>query len=102
MAKKKSKKKTKKAKKAPEPMPGAPEGFDMSKLPKEAQQKLKTIKTKLDKFKSKLLVSAALKELLQNHFIKGYPVLREVSRGLIAQAEHTVMVTTEGCEVLTK
>ena len=53
-------------------------------------------------FKSKLLVSAALKELLQNHFIRGYPVLREVSRGLVAQAEHTVLVTAEGCEVLTK
>jgi methionyl aminopeptidase len=53
-------------------------------------------------FKSKLLVSAALKELLQNHFIRGYPVLREVSRGLVAQAEHTIMVTADGCEVLTR
>lgn len=53
-------------------------------------------------FKSKLLVSAALKELLQNHFIRGYPVLREVSRGLVSQAEHTVLVTAEGCEVLSK
>ncbi|MBU0532320.1 type II methionyl aminopeptidase [Candidatus Micrarchaeota archaeon] len=53
-------------------------------------------------FKSKLLVSAALKELLQNHFIRGYPVLREVSRGLVSQAEHTVLVTNDGCEVLTK
>jgi methionyl aminopeptidase len=53
-------------------------------------------------FKSRLLVSAALRELLQNHFIKGYPVLREVSRGLVSQAEHTVMVTKDGCEVLTK
>ena len=53
-------------------------------------------------FKSKLLVSAALKELLKNHFIRGYPVLREVSRGLVAQAEHTVMVTADGCEVFTK
>jgi len=53
-------------------------------------------------FKSKLLVSAALRELLQNHFIKGYPVLREVSKGLVSQAEHTVMVTKDSCEVLTK
>lgn len=53
-------------------------------------------------FKSKLLVSAALKELLQNHFIRGYPVLREVSKGLVSQAEHTVRVTPDGCEVLTK
>jgi len=53
-------------------------------------------------FKSRLLVSAALKELLRNHFIQGYPVLREVSRGLVAQAEHTILVTSDGCEVLTK
>jgi methionyl aminopeptidase len=53
-------------------------------------------------FQSKLLVSAALKELLQSHFIRGYPVLREVSRGLVSQTEHTVLVTDDGCEVLTK
>ncbi len=53
-------------------------------------------------FKSRLLVSAALKELLQNHFIRGYPVLREVSRGLVSQAEHTIVVTADGCDVLTK
>ncbi len=53
-------------------------------------------------FESKLLVSAALKELLQNHFIRGYPVLREVSRGLVSQMEHTVLVTGNGCEVLSQ
>jgi methionyl aminopeptidase len=51
-------------------------------------------------FSSKLLVSAALKELLQNHFIRGYPVLREVSRGLVSQTEHTILVTKDGCTVL--
>jgi methionyl aminopeptidase len=53
-------------------------------------------------FQSKLLVSAALRELLQNHFIRGYPVLREAGRGMVAQAEHTVHVTADSCEVLTK
>jgi methionyl aminopeptidase len=53
-------------------------------------------------FTSKLLVSAALKELLQNQFIRGYPVLREVGRGLVAQTEHTILVTKDGCEVLTR
>jgi methionyl aminopeptidase len=52
-------------------------------------------------FGSKLLVGAALKELLQNHFIRGYPVLREVSRGLVSQKEHTIRVGADGCEVLT-
>ncbi len=53
-------------------------------------------------FESKLLVSAALKELLQNHFIRGYPVLREVGRGLVSQTEHTILVTADGCDVLTR
>jgi methionyl aminopeptidase len=53
-------------------------------------------------FQSKLLVSAAFKELLQNHFIRGYPVLREVGKGLVSQTEHTILVTKDGCEVLTR
>ncbi len=53
-------------------------------------------------FESKLLVSAALKELLQNHFLRGYPVLREVGKGLVSQTEHTILVTADGCEVLTR
>jgi methionyl aminopeptidase len=54
------------------------------------------------KFPSKLLVSAALKELLESHFIKGYPVLREAEKGLVSQTEHTILITEEGNEVLTK
>lgn len=54
------------------------------------------------KFPSRLLVSAALKELLESHFIKGYPVLREAEKGLVSQAEHTILITDEGNEVLTK
>jgi len=53
-------------------------------------------------FQSKLLVSAALKELLQNHFLRGYPVLREAGRGMVAQAEHTLLVTSHGNEVMTR
>jgi methionyl aminopeptidase len=53
-------------------------------------------------FKSRLLVSAALRELLQSHFLRGYPVLREAGRGLVSQAEHTVRVTADGCEILTR
>lgn len=55
-----------------------------------------------NEFKSKLLVSASLRELLENHFIRGYPVLREASRGLVAQTEHTILVKENGCEILTK
>ncbi len=53
-------------------------------------------------FGSRLLVSAALKELLQHHVIRGYPVLREADKGMISQSEHTILVTSDGCEVLTK
>ncbi len=54
------------------------------------------------KFPSRLLVSAALKELLESHFIKGYPVLREAEKGLVSQTEHTILITEEGNEVLTR
>ncbi|MFH1394522.1 MAG: type II methionyl aminopeptidase [Candidatus Micrarchaeota archaeon] len=53
-------------------------------------------------FKSRLLVSAAIKELLQHHVLRGYPVLREVKKGMISQAEHTILITDDGCEVLTR
>lgn len=53
-------------------------------------------------FTSRLLVSAALKELLSGHFLRGYPVLREVDKGLVSQFEHTILVTKDGCEILTK
>lgn len=43
----------------------------------------------------------ALKELLSSKAIMGYPVFVEISRKPVAQAEHTVLVTEEGCIVLT-
>ncbi len=54
------------------------------------------------KFNSRILVNAALREMLENHIIRGYPVLKEAEGGLVSQAEHTVLVTADGCEVLTK
>jgi methionyl aminopeptidase len=43
----------------------------------------------------------ALKQLERIGAIKSFPVLKEVSGGLISQAEHTVIVQKEGCEVTT-
>ena len=43
----------------------------------------------------------AFKELLKSKALMGYPVFVEVSRKLVAQAEHTVLITEKGCEVLT-
>ena len=53
-------------------------------------------------FSSKLLVTAALRELLESQFIKAYPILKEAGNGLVSQAEHTVLVTENGTEILTK
>jgi methionyl aminopeptidase len=43
----------------------------------------------------------AFKELLSSRTVMGYPVFLEVSRKPVTQAEHTVLITKEGCEVLT-
>jgi methionyl aminopeptidase len=43
----------------------------------------------------------AFKELLTSRALMGYPVFIEVSRKPVAQAEHTVLITENGCEVLT-
>ena len=43
----------------------------------------------------------AFKELLTQKAIMGYPVFVEESKKPVAQAEHTVMIKDEGCEVLT-
>jgi len=44
---------------------------------------------------------AAFKELLASKAIMGYPVFVEVSKKPVAQAEHTVLIKDDGCEVLT-
>jgi len=44
---------------------------------------------------------AAFKELLSSKSIMSYPVFVEASKKPVAQAEHTVLVNEEGCEVLT-
>jgi methionyl aminopeptidase len=43
----------------------------------------------------------AFKELVQSRTITGYPVFVESSGKPVTQAEHTVLVTKDGCEVLT-
>jgi methionyl aminopeptidase len=43
----------------------------------------------------------AFAELLSSKAILGYPVFVEASRKPVAQAEHTVLVVEDGCEVLT-
>ena len=43
----------------------------------------------------------ALRTLKNAGIIKGYPVLKEADGQLISQAEHTLIVTEDGCEVTT-
>ncbi len=43
----------------------------------------------------------AFKELRKSKAIMGYPVFIEVSRKAVTQAEHTVLIKENGCEVLT-
>lgn len=44
---------------------------------------------------------AVFLDLVKNRSIVGYPVLVEESGAVVSQAEHTVLVTEEGCRVLT-
>ncbi|MGE5638388.1 MAG: type II methionyl aminopeptidase, partial [Chloroflexota bacterium] len=43
----------------------------------------------------------AFKELLKSKTLMAYPVFVEASGKPVTQAEHTVLITKEGCEVLT-
>ncbi len=52
------------------------------------------------KFPSEV-ASRAMKDLLQNKCIGSYPVLVEVTRKPVAQAEHTVIVGKDSCTILT-
>jgi len=45
--------------------------------------------------------SEAFQELLYAKSIMSYPQLIERSRAKVAQAEHSVIVTEDGCEVTT-
>ncbi len=56
----------------------------------------------LKEFKSKLLVKNALKEMLKAHVLKGYPVLKDAGGGMVAQAEHTIVVEEKGARILTQ
>lgn len=47
-------------------------------------------------------VDFALLQLVKAGIIEPYPILKEIEGGLISQAEHTIIVTKEGCEVITR
>jgi len=43
----------------------------------------------------------ALRRLKMADIVKGYPVLKEADGQLVSQAEHTLIITDDGCEVTT-
>ncbi|MFB6155787.1 MAG: type II methionyl aminopeptidase [Haloferacaceae archaeon] len=43
----------------------------------------------------------SIRRLTQQNVLHGYPVLKEDEGTLVSQAEHTVVVTEDGCEILT-
>ncbi len=47
-------------------------------------------------------VDFAIIQLAKAQIIQAYPILKEVQGGLISQAEHTIIVTENGCEVITR
>ncbi|MBN2122416.1 type II methionyl aminopeptidase [Candidatus Micrarchaeota archaeon] len=53
-------------------------------------------------FRSKLLLKNALKEMLRMQVLKAYPVLKEAGDGIVAQAEHTVLIEEGGARILTR
>lgn len=53
-------------------------------------------------FKSKMLVSAALREMIEAGVLRGYPMLIEQRGSLVAQFEHTILIEENGVRVLSK
>ncbi len=51
---------------------------------------------------SRIRLQMTLRELVASEAIRPYYVLKEVDDGVVAQAEHTVIVTEDGCEITTK
>lgn len=44
----------------------------------------------------------ALRKLMRSGVITTYPMLNEIEKGMVSQAEHTVIVTDDGCIVTTR
>ena len=55
----------------------------------------------LEKTFSRKVAVEAVRDLVKDKCVGSYPVLVEETRQPVAQSEHTVLVTKDGCEVLT-
>jgi len=68
----------------------------------ETYQNLPFAKRWLIKKFPPIKVELALRQLQLNGSVQGFPPLVEKAQGLVSQAEHTILITDSGCEVLTK
>ncbi len=53
-----------------------------------------------DKFT--MLLNHSLKSLVSGGIVISYPIFTEMKNGLVSQFEHTLIVTEDGCEIITK
>lgn len=53
-------------------------------------------------FPSRILMQTALKELVMMGAFRQYPVLNEINKGIVAQAEYTILIEKDGARILTK
>ncbi len=77
---------------------------DSKKVLEEIHQQYSTLPFAvrwLEKKFSRQVAVSAVKELVRDKCVGSYPVLVEETRQPVAQSEHTVLVTGDGCEVLT-
>ncbi|MFC2162915.1 type II methionyl aminopeptidase [Candidatus Altiarchaeota archaeon] len=51
---------------------------------------------------SPLRLNIILNQLAQEDILKSYPPLHEKAKGMVSQFEHTLIVTSDGCEVTTR
>ena len=56
----------------------------------------------LDGLMSETRLFEAMKELISAKSVNRYPMLISKSKTPVAQAEHTVIITETGCEIITK
>ncbi|OYT40929.1 MAG: type II methionyl aminopeptidase [Candidatus Altiarchaeales archaeon ex4484_43] len=47
-------------------------------------------------------LSLILRDLVSNEILNAHPVLHEKGKGMVSQFEHTMIVTEDGCEVITR
>ncbi|MDD5112067.1 MAG: type II methionyl aminopeptidase [Candidatus Altiarchaeota archaeon] len=67
----------------------------------EARKKLPFAERWYAKKISPLKIPLAVQELIARNVIKTYPTLHEKEKGVVSQFENTMIVTKDGCEVIT-